>query len=328
MTMTGQRADQGSPPSASAGPPARARRLSLAARIRRDRMLLLFAAPGMLLLLVFHYLPLLGNVIAFQDYLPFLGFRGSEWAGLHNFSVLVSGDSDFLTALRNTLVLSLIQTVFVFPIPILLALALNSLLSERVKKLVQSILYLPHFLSWVIVVSLFQQILGGSGMVNQFLRQQGWGVLNVVGNPDAFFTLLTSQVVWKDSGWATILFLAALSRIDVEQYEAAAVDGASRWRQLWHVTLPGLRGIIVLLLILKLGDSLTVGFEQIILQQPAVGQQASEVLDTYVYNNGIVNGDWGTAAAVGLVKGLVGAALVFGANKIAHLFGEAGVYQR
>jgi putative aldouronate transport system permease protein len=291
-------------------------------------MLLLFAAPGMILLVAFHYVPLLGNVIAFQDYLPFLGLRGSEWAGLRNFAVMFGGDGAFLTALKNTLLLSLIQTVFVFPIPVMLALALNSLLSERVKKLVQSILYLPHFLSWVIVVSLFQQILGGSGMLNQFLRTHGGHLLNVVGNPDAFFALLTSQVVWKDSGWATILFLAALSRIDVEQYEAAAVDGASRWRQMLHVTLPGLRGIIVLLLILKLGDSLTVGFEQIILQQPAVGQQASEVLDTYVYNNGIVNGDWGTAAAVGLVKGVVGAALVFGANKVAHLFGEAGVYQR
>lgn len=303
-------------------------RLGLAARIKRDRMLLLFAAPGMLLLIVFHYLPMAGNVIAFQDYLPFLGVRDSEWVGLENFAVMFTGDPEFLTALKNTLVLSLIQTVFVFPIPILLALSLNSLLSERVKKLVQSILYLPHFLSWVIVVSLFQQILGGSGIVNQFLREHGFGVLNVIGNPDAFFAVLTSQVIWKDSGWATILFLAALSRIDTEQYEAAAVDGASRLRQLWHVTLPGLRGIIILLLILKLGDSLTVGFEQIILQQPAVGQQASEVLDTYVYNNGIVNGDWGTSAAVGLVKGLIGAALVFGANKVAHLLGEAGVYQR
>ncbi|WP_344239593.1 ABC transporter permease [Kribbella hippodromi] len=302
--------------------------MSFLAKLRRDRMLLLFAAPGMILLIAFHYVPLLGNVIAFQDYLPFLGIRNSEWVGLQNFGVMFGADGAFLTALKNTLLLSLIQTVFVFPVPILLALALNSLLSERMKKLVQSILYLPHFLSWVIVVSLFQQILGGSGMLNQVLRAHGGHLINVIGNPDAFFALLTSQVIWKDSGWATILFLAALSRIDTEQYEAAAVDGASRARQLLHVTLPGLRGIIVLLLILKLGDSLTVGFEQIILQQPAVGQQASEVLDTYVYNNGIVNGDWGTAAAVGLVKGVVGAALVFGANKIAHLFGEAGVYQR
>jgi putative aldouronate transport system permease protein len=134
-------------------------------------------------------------------------------------------------------------------------------------------------------------------------------------------------VIWKDTGWAAILFLAALSQIDAMLYEAAAVDGASRMRQLWHITLPGLKSIIIVLLILRLGDALTVGFEQIILQQGPVGTQPSEVLDTYVYNNGVVGGNWGVSAAVGLVKGLVGVALVLGANKVAHLFGEPGVYK-
>ncbi len=133
--------------------------------------------------------------------------------------------------------------------------------------------------------------------------------------------------MWKDTGWATILFLAVLSQIDRSLYEASAVDGASRWRQTWHVTLPGLKPIIILLLILKLGDSLTVGFEQIILQQQAVGTDASEVLDTYVYNNGILGGDWGVSAAVGLVKSVVALILVLVANKIAHRFGEEGVYR-
>ena len=135
-------------------------------------------------------------------------------------------------------------------------------------------------------------------------------------------------MLWKDTGWATILFLAVLSQIDRSLYEASAVDGAGRWRQTWHVTLPGMKPIIILLLILKLGDSLTVGFEQIILQQQAVGIDASEVLDTYVYNNGVLAGQWGVSAAVGLVKGLVAVVLVIGANKIAHIFGEAGVYQK
>ncbi|WP_353114412.1 ABC transporter permease subunit [Microbacterium sp.] len=305
-----------------------ARRLPLAARIRRDWVLLLFALPGMVLLLTFHYIPLLGNVIAFQDYLPFLGITGSPWVGFDNFAVFINGDPAFLNAMKNTLILTLIQTVFVFPLPIVLALMLNSLLSEHVKKFVQSVLYLPHFLSWVVVIAIFQQILGGNGLVNNWLRAQGADALQIFGNPDVFFTLLTSQVVWKDTGWATILFLAALSQIDAQLYEATSVDGANRWQQLWHVTLPGLRGIILLLLILKLGDSLSVGFEQIIIQQPAVGQAASEVLDTYVYNNAIINGAWGVSAAVGLAKGIVGTVLVFGANKIAHIFGEAGVYQR
>jgi putative aldouronate transport system permease protein len=295
-------------------------------RMRRDWLLLLLGAPGIAAVLVFSYLPLAGNVIAFKDYQPYLGVIGSPWVGLQNFQILVDGDPAFRTALINTLIISLIQVVFVFPAPILLALLLNSLLSERVKRVVQSVLYLPHFMSWVIVVALFEQMLGNSGLLNTWLQGNGFGTIHLIGDPGLFKVLITSQVIWKDTGWGTILFLAALSRIDLTLYEAAAVDGASRLRQLWHVTLPGIRSVIFLLLVLKLGDVLTVGFEQIILQQQAVGTQASDVLDTYVYTNGVINGEWGVAAAVGLVKGVVGVALVLAANKVAHLFGERGVY--
>ncbi|HEY4570177.1 MAG TPA: ABC transporter permease subunit [Kribbella sp.] len=302
--------------------------LSLGRRLLRDRVLLLFALPGTALIIVFHYVPLLGNVIAFKDYQPFLGIAGSDWSGWENFSVIFNGDPAFLRALKNTLILTSLQSVFVFPAPILLALLLNSLFSERIKRIAQSILYLPHFMSWVIVVALFQQMLGGSGLLNNYLRSHDLSTINIIGNSELFQVLLTSQIIWKDTGWATILFLAALSQIDSQLYEAASVDGATRMRQLWHVTLPGLRGIIILLFILRLGDSLTVGFEQIILQQQAVGRDVSEVLDTYVYNNGVLGGAWGVAAAVGLVKGLVGVILVLTANKVAHIFGEQGVYQR
>ena len=310
------------------GTKARRQQLSLGQRLVRDRVLLLFALPGTVLIVAFHYLPLLGNVIAFKDYQPFLGIGGSEWVGLQNFSVIFTGDPAFLLALKNTLILTVLQSVFVFPAPILLALLLNSLFSERIKRIAQSILYLPHFMSWVIVVALFQQMLGGSGLLNNYLRSHDLSTLDIVGNSELFRVLLTTQIIWKDTGWATILFLAALSQIDSQLYEAASVDGASRMRQLWHVTMPGLRGIIILLFILRLGDSLTVGFEQIILQQAAVGRDVSEVLDTYVYNNGVIGGAWGVAAAVGLVKGVVGVVLVLVANKVAHMFGEQGVYSR
>ena len=306
----------------------RPQQLSLGRRLLRDRVLLLFALPGVGLIIAFHYVPLLGNVIAFKDYQPFLGIGGSDWAGWANFSVIFTGDPAFLQALKNTLILTSLQSVFVFPAPILLALLLNSLFSERIKRIAQSILYLPHFMSWVIVVALFQQMLGGNGLLNNYLRSHDLATINIVGNSELFHVLLTSQIIWKDTGWATILFLAALSQIDSQLYEAASVDGASRMKQLWHVTMPGLRGIIILLFILRLGDSLTVGFEQIILQQAAVGRGVSEVLDTYVYNNGVLGGAWGVAAAVGLVKGLVGVALVLAANKVAHIFGEQGVYSR
>lgn len=320
--------DHPAPRPEAADPPHRRGRPSLPRpRRRRDKALFWFVLPGLVVLLLFQYIPLLGNIIAFQDYQPFIGIMHSRWTGLDNFSVIFNGDPQFVHALINTLELTLIQVVFVFPAPILLALALNSLVSERTKKWVQNVLYLPHFLSWVVVVSLFQQMLGNDGVLNLFLHAHDMGTWNIIGSPGLFKTLLTSQVIWKDTGWGTILFLAALSRVDSDLYEAAAADGASRWRQTWHVTLPSLRGLIVLLLILRLGDALSVGFEQILLQQTGVGLDASQVLDTYVYNNGLVGGQWGVSAAVGLVKGIIGVGLVLGANKVAHLFGEDGVYR-
>ncbi|WP_211198999.1 ABC transporter permease [Phytoactinopolyspora limicola] len=295
-------------------------------RFKRDRFLLLLGLPGIILVLLFQYVPLLGNVIAFKDYQPYLGIMESPWVGLENFAILFNGDPAFVNALSNTLIISFVQIAFVFPIPIALALLMNSLLSERIKRTVQSILYLPHFMSWVIVVALFQHMLGNAGLYNTWARQHDFFQMNIIGDPDLFIALITSQVIWKDAGWGTIIFLAAISRVDLELFESVAVDGGGRMRQLWHVTLPAIRPVIILLLILKLGDVLTVGFEQIFLQQGPAGLQASEVLDTYVYNRGIVGGNWGTSAAVGLVKGLVGTILVLGANKVAHLFGERGIY--
>lgn len=315
------------PPTPAETPTPR-RKVGRLVKLRRDRALLLLGLPGLAILLLFHYVPLLGNVIAFQDYQPFLGIGGSPWVGLDNFRIVFNGDPAFISALVNTLLITLIQVVFVFPLPILLALLLHSMSGERLKRLAQSVLYLPHFLSWVIVIALFRQMLGSTGMVNTFLRSADLDTFSIIGVPELFKLLITSQVIWKDTGWGTIIFLAALSRVDPSLYEAAAVDGASAMRRLWHVTLPAIRGVIVLLLILRLGDALTVGFEQIILQQSSVGVPASEVLDTYVYNNGILGGNWGQASAVGLVKGVVAVFLVLGANKVAHLFGERGVYSK
>lgn len=297
-------------------------------RMRPDFLLVAIGLPGGIALVLFQWVPLLFNVIAFQDYQPYLGIAESGWAGIDNFSFLWEGNAEFLNALKNTLILTVIQTVLVFPVPMFLALLLNSLAGERLKRLSQSILYLPHFMSWVIVVALFQQMLGNAGMLNTFLTQHDFGVLEIIGVPDLFKVLLTSQIIWKDAGWGTIIFLAAISQIDQEQYEAAAVDGAGPWRRLWHITLPALKGLFILLLILRLGNSLSVGFEQIILQQAPVGREASEVLDTWVYNHGIIGGDWSMGAAVGLVKMMVGIVLVVGANKLAHIFGERGVYEK
>lgn len=297
------------------------------ARLRRDFPLIAMVLPGLLLLLVFQYIPLLGNVIAFQDYLPYVGIRQSSFVGLDNFTTLFS-DNAFWDAVRNTLTITLLQIVFFFPVPIALALLLNSMVGSKVGRFVQSVVYLPHFISWVIIVALFQQTLGGAGFINQFLRAHDIGTFNIMTNPGSFKLLVTAQSIWKDAGWGTIIFLAALAAIDEQLYEASAVDGASRWRRLWHVTLPGIRPVIVLLLVLRLGEALSVGFEQILLQRDAVGPGAAEVLDTYVYFNGVQNGDWSTAAAAGLFKGVIGLILILGANRAAHALGEQGVYSK
>jgi putative aldouronate transport system permease protein len=302
-----------------------ARKRNLGQRIWQNRWMYLMILPGFFYFAVFHYLPMLGNVVAFQDYSPFLGFRGSPWVGLENFAKLFT-DPDLGVALRNTLIISFLQIVFAFPAPIALALLLNSLLSEPIKRFLQSVLYLPHFLSWVIVIALWQQIFGGAGFINSLLREQGWSTFNLMSNPDLFRPLILMQGIWKDAGWGTIIFLAALTKIDFTLYEAAVLDGANGWRRLWDVTIPGIRSVIFLLLILQLGGILTTGFEQFYIQYNAVGREAADVLDTFTYFRGVRSGDWGFATAVGLVKGIVGAVLIFAANWAAKRFGEEGVF--
>ncbi|MFF3494715.1 ABC transporter permease [Streptomyces sp. NPDC002795] len=276
--------------------------------------------------LVFHYGALAGNLIAFKDYVPFDGIWGSAWVGGDNFQRMFQ-DSEFWHAVVNTVVIAVLQLVFYFPVPLALALLLHSLTSSSIRRFVQSVAYLPHFVSWVIVVALFQQVLGDTGMLNGYLGDMGLHTVDIIGNPEAFKPLVVAEVIWKDAGWGTIIFLAALSQVDEQQYEAAAIDGAGPWRRFWHVTLPAIRPVVILLLIMRLGDILSVGFEQMLLQRDAVGPQAAEIIDTFVYFQGIVGGDYGYAAAAGLFKGVIGAVLVYAANKVAHRLGEQGVYK-
>jgi putative aldouronate transport system permease protein len=223
---------------------------------------------------------------------------------------------------------ALLQLVLFFPAPIGLALLLNSIVSPAVRRFVQSVVYLPHFIGWVILISISQQLIGGTGVLPQLLGQLGLPRVDLMTSPGFFPWLITLQLIWKDAGWATIIYLAALLNIDTAHYEAAAIDGADRWRRLLHVTLPGIVPVTLLLLILNLGNVLSVGFEQILLQRDAVGAGAAEVLDTFVYFHGVVDGEWGTSAAVGLVKGILGLVLILGANKLAHRFGQEGIYRR
>lgn len=284
-----------------------------------------FIIPGLLFFTVFAYLPMLGNIVAFQDYRPFKGIAGSKFVGFDNFARIFT-DPELFQALTNTLVIALLLLLFAFPAPILLALLINSLMSPRLKRFIQSVVYLPHFLSWVIVISIWQKIFGGSGALAHVLADLGVHGFNLMSDPDTFKFLVVAQSIWKSVGWGTIIYFAAISGIPQELYEAAAVDGAGSWKRTWHVTLPGIMPIVSLLLILEIGGILNVGFEQLLLQQPAVGKDAAQVLDTFVYFRGILGGDWGLSTAAGLLKGIVATVLIIAANRFAKRVGGSGVF--
>lgn len=288
--------------------------------------MLVMMIPGAAFLLLFFYIPIFGNVIAFQDYQPYLTISEAPWVGLQNFIDLFDDDA-FLGAVKNTLVLATVQLVLTFPVPILLALLADSLVSPRLRKAFQSIVYLPHFLSWVLVITIFQQVLGGAGFINQWLTSHGMDAIPFMTNPSTFPLLVAAENIWKSAGWGMIIFLAALASIDASLYESAASDGAGRFRRAWHITLPGLRPVIVLLLVLNLGSFLSVGFEQFVLQRDMVGADAAEVVDTYTYFQGVIGGSWSMGAAAGLANGIVGTILVVCANKFAHWLGEDGLYR-
>ena len=292
----------------------------------RYRALYLMAVPGIVYFLVFKYLPMAGLVIAFQNYLPFLGVSGSEWVGFDHF-VRFFTDDTFFVLLRNTLVLSALLLLFAFPVPIVLALLLNELRGRVFKRSLQSVIYLPHFMSWVIVVSIFYVLLTiDGGAINNVIVSFGGDPVPFLTDPDWLRPMYVVQNIWKSAGWGTIVYLAAMTAVDVGLYEAAELDGAGRIRQTWHITLPAIRPVIVVMFILAIGDILELGFEHMFLLLNSLNREVAEIFDTYVYTTGIQNGQLSYATAVGLFKGLVGLVLVVMANRLAKKFGEEGVY--
>ncbi len=285
----------------------------------------LMILPGLLFFILFKYAPMVGIVIAFQDYNPFKGFQGSEWVGLEHFRELFQ-ERDFLPLLRNTLWLNMLDLLLFFPIPIVLAVILGELRSRRLSSLIQTVMYAPHFLSWVVIVGVtFVLFSVQSGGINQLLQSAGLPRLEVLTEPAAFRWVWLLQNIWHGAGWSAIIFLAALASIDPTLYEASRIDGAGRLQQIWHITLPGLRQIIITLFILRLGHFMDLGFEHILLLQNPLNITTSDVFDTFVYRKGIIQGDFSYTTAVGLFKSLVGLVLVVAANKIARRFGQEGV---
>lgn len=292
----------------------------------KSRYMYGFVLPGLLYFLVYRYLPLLGSIIAFKDYSVFRGFQNSPWVGFKHFERMFDSP-EVIQVLINTLVLSFLQIAFAFPAPILLAIMLNEVRWEGLKRIIQSIVYLPHFLSWVVVIGVVTIFLRSDGLINHLLGTWfGIDSIPFLQLPGLFKPLLVLEVMWKETGWNTIVFLAALAGVNPELYEAATADGAGRLRRIWHVTLPAIRSTVVILLILRLGNVLDNGFEQVFLMLNPYVMEVGNVLDTYVYYKGIEQSDFSFAAAVGLFKSVIGLILVMASNHLAKRFGEEGIY--
>ncbi|MNI28240.1 putative multiple-sugar transport system permease YteP [compost metagenome] len=295
-------------------------------RLWRNKWIYVMLLPGLLFFLVFKYIPMYGLIISFQNYKPFKGVSGSEWVGLEHFQRLFT-EPDFLNILSNTLILFAMNILFYFPIPIILALMLNEVRVELFKKTFQTIVYLPHFMSWVIIVSIsFVMLTMDGGIVNEAIAYFGFEKVNFLLSAEWFRPTYILQVIWREAGWGTIIYLAAIASVDPQLYEAARMDGANRLRQMWHITLPSIRSVIIVLLILKIGDVLELGFEHVYLLLNSMNRNVAEIIDTYVYTAGLKQGQFSYSAAIGFFKSFIGLILVMLANKIARKMGEEGVY--
>ncbi|TDE89167.1 sugar ABC transporter permease [Occultella glacieicola] len=292
----------------------------------RYRWLLFLMLPGIIYFLLFRFWPMYGAQIAFRDYIPFLGIEGSQWVGWEHFETFFT-NPDFPRLLRNTLILAALSLFIAFPLTIVMALLLNELRLNILKRTVQTLVYVPHFLSWTVVVSLTGLLFAvGNGPLWTLLNDVLGTDTNFLADPAWFRPLIVLQDVWKNTGWGTIIFLAALAGVDQEQYEAAIIDGAGRWQRVWHITLPSIRSTIIVLLILQTGQILNTGFEQIYLMSNALNRTVADVFDTYVYFVGIQQGSYSYATAVGLAKAIVGVILIFGTNWLAKRFNQQGIF--
>ena len=299
-------------------------RRAILSRIRQNWGLYLLMLPAIVIFICFTYLPMYGVIIAFKDFRPAMGIWGSKWVGLYWFQFFFK--SNWTLYLTNTLILSFMSIILTFPAPIILALMLNEIRSMKYKKLTQTLLYVPHFISIVIVVSITYVIFGASGLIGRFAAQITGAKVDFLGDPKLFRWMIVGQNIWKETGWGTIIFLAALTNVDTQLYEAAMIDGANRAQRLWHITLPAIRSTIVLMLILRMGSVLDTGYDHLILMANPLNRSASQTLDVFVYQQGIQQGQFSYASAIGLMKSIVSVTLVVTSNKIAHLMGEQGLY--
>lgn len=300
--------------------------LGMLKAIRKYKLLYLMILPGFIYFVIFKYLPMGGLIISFQDYQPFLGIQGSPWVGFKHFIRLFT-EPTFTMLLSNTLILFALELIFFFPLPIIISLMLNEVRHKLFKNSIQTMIYIPHFMSWVIIVSITYVFLNvDGGVINELITAFGGKKISFLTSPEWLRTIYIGQIIWKEVGWSTIIYLAAITVVDTQLYEAAEMDGASRMRKIWHVTLPAIRPVIITLLILKVGNTLELGFEHMYLLLNSLNREVGEIFDTYIYTAGLKNGQLSFSTTVGLFKGVVGLILVMLTNRLAKKFGEDGVY--
>jgi len=282
--------------------------------------------PGMVYLLLFNYLPIGGLAIAFQNYSPIKGILGSEWVGFENFIYLFQS-IDFYKVLRNSLLMAFYKLIWGFPLPILLAILLNEVRSNKYKKVSQTILYLPHFISWVILASMITNFLSPTEGIFNFIRTSfGLEPIAFLQEPKYFRTIIVIAEMWKGAGWGTIVYLAAITSIDAQLYEAALIDGANRYQRIWHITLPGIKSTVIVMLIMRMGNVLKNGFDDVYLLSNNLTLDVAEIFETYTYRIGLRGGRFSYSTAVGMFQSVVGFVMITLSNWFSKKIGESSLY--
>lgn len=304
-------------------------RESFSIRVKKDwkinRSLYLMVLPVILFYILFHYKPMYGAIIAFQDYNPRQGVTGSEWVGFDQFIRFFTSPY-FGRLVKNTLLLSVYGIIFGFPAPIILALLLNELRARRFKKTVQTITYLPHFISLVVVTGIIKDFTQSTGLINDIIVMFGGERSSLIQNPALYRTIYIVSDIWQGIGWGSIIYLSALSGVDQQLYEAASIDGAGRWKQLIHVTLPGIAPTIVIMLIMRMGQLLGTGYEKTILLYNEATYETADVIASYIYRVGILERNWSYSTAIGLFNSVINLALLIATNKISRRVSETSLW--
>jgi putative aldouronate transport system permease protein len=299
--------------------------LGLLLDIRKNKLLYVMLLPVLLYYIIFHYAPMYGAIIAFKDFSPRLGILGSDWVGLEHFKTFFNG-AYFWRTIKNTIVISFYELIFGFPAPILLALLLNEVKNSLFKRTVQTVTYMPHFISLVVICGIIKDFTSSEGIINDLISWMGGERSTFLLEPDLFRTVYVSSGVWQHIGWGTIIYLAALTGIDPDHYEAARMDGAGRWKQMLHVTLPGIMPTIIILLILQVGRMMNVGFEKIILLYTPSTYETADVVSSYVYRVGLQDFNYSFSSAVGLFNSAVNFTLLFFSNWLSRKLNDTSLW--